>query len=106
MTYNDLITSHTIYLQTKTSSQNAYGNWTETYTTNTTGETCRLNPIKAEELIQLQGAYDNVKYKAYCDIDSTIDRGMRVVYNSETYKVSEVLTDSSSHHKTAFLSLL
>ena len=105
MTYDSLMI-HNIYLQSSTSSQNSFGEWINTYTTASTAEECRVNPVSAEELIKLPGAYDDVKYKVYCKSGSTIDRGMKAVYESNTYKVREVLIDSSHHHKKAYLALI
>lgn len=105
MTYDSLM-AHSIYLQSATSSQNSFGEWTNSYTSSTTATKCRVNPVSAKDIRSLPGLLDDVKYKVYCKSGSSIDRNMRAVYNSETYRVKEVLIDSSHHHRTAFLVLL
>jgi len=106
MTFEDLISSHTIYKSTHTSSQNDFGEMEHTYTDGTTPISCRINPLSNAERIDTTGIFDNVRYKAYMAADEDISRGDRVTYSSELYRVREVMIDSSSHHKTAFLELL
>jgi len=105
MTYDSLMI-HDLYLQTTSSSQNAYGEWEKSYTTATTAIKCRVNPISAEDIRALPGVYDDVKYKVYCKSGAAITRDSRAQYNSITYRVKEVLDDSSHHNKKALLVLL
>jgi len=103
MSYDSLTNEHTIYLTTATSSQNALGEWIKTYTTSTTPTKCRLSPLTAAERQDNTGLFDDVSYKCFCKITSTISRGMKVSDGTDDYRVKSVITDSNSHHKTALL---
>jgi len=104
MTFDSLMI-HNITKHSVVSSQNMLGEWTHTYTAGSTSIPCRINPLTAAEMTQLAGIYDDVKHKCYMKSSSTVTRGDRITYNDETYKVREVVIDSSSHHKTAYLVL-
>ena len=105
MTFESLLV-HSIYKSSHTSSQNSFGEWTHTYTDGTSAISCRVNPIINEKRLDNTGFFDDVKYKVYMDADESLVRGDRVTYSSEEYRVKDVRTDSSSHNKTAFLSLI
>ncbi|MBE3094892.1 MAG: hypothetical protein IMZ52_07650 [Actinobacteria bacterium] len=105
MTFSSLLV-HNSYIQTKYSSQNSLGEWLFTYSSSSTPFACRMSPLSAMERIDLTGRFDDVRYRCFCepDIDLTVDN--RLVYNSETYRVKEVITDSSYHHKVSYLTEL
>lgn len=105
MTFKSLLT-HSIYLRTRASSQNSWGEWTFTYTTATTATKCRLSPISASERLDSTGKYDNVKYKCFTEEDVSIDRDQEISDGTNSYRVKETITDSSSHHKTSLLILI
>jgi len=105
MTFEGLLI-HNIYKRTPSSSQNDLGEWTYSWTAGSTAIECRVNPISNEERLMMAGQFDDVKYKVYMDADETLSRGDQVTYSTEIYEVNEVLTDSSSHNKTAFLKLI
>ena len=96
---------HSITPQTKASSQNALGEWSYTYTDGT-DITCRCSPLTAAQTMNISGWYDDVKYNCFMDDSESVARGDRVEYGSDTYRVKEVILDSSSHHKTALLVLV
>jgi len=105
MSYDSLLI-HSVYLNSEASSQNDLGEWTVTYTQGTTAYDCRYSPIKAEEVTQLPGDYNDVRYKCFCKSSNTITRGMKVSDGNHDYRVKEVIIDSSGHHKTAYLVML
>jgi len=95
---------HKIYKQYAYSSQNDFGEWAYSYSTQTsTGITCRVSPLQGMEQIDTTGKFDGVKYKCFMDDAETINTGDRVVYGSDIYRVKEMSIDSNSHHKTALL---
>ena len=95
--YDDLMT-HTCYKQAVVSSQNAFGEWTESYTTGTTGIECRMSPLTAEEKIAESGRFDDVSYKGFFKSGASITLTDRIVYRSNTYKIKELTKDSEFHH--------
>lgn len=105
MSFDDLLI-HSLYIKTATSSQNSLGEWISTYTTSTTATSCRMNPLSAAEMVQMQGRYDDVRYKCYLTYSTSLNRGDRILYESEEYRVKDIHPDSSGHHKTAYLVLL
>lgn len=102
MTFDSLLNTH-INIQSKYSSQNSYGEWTYSYSGASTNTVCRLMPLTARERIDTTGLFDNVKYKCFCTSGTAIDRDNRITHAGETYRVREVIIDSSFHHKTALL---
>lgn len=102
MTYEELM-NNSIYLQTKTTSTNDLGEPIYTWTTSSTPVSCRLNTLSAMERIDTTGRYKDVKYKCYCLSSASISVDNRAVYGGESYRVKEVYSDSSFHHKTALL---
>jgi len=107
MSFNDLLI-HKIYKSIATSSQNDFGEWNITYTTGTSPITCRVSPwTMTEELILNRGqtvipvgVWDNVKYKCFMDVDEPIYAGDQIMYDSKIYRVKDVITNSTSHHKS------
>jgi hypothetical protein len=106
MSFDGLLV-HKIYKNTPYSSQNDFGEYSYSYSTQTaTGITCRVSPLQGMETIDTTGKYDNVRYKCFMDDSETINTGDRVVYGSDIYRVKELTKDSNSHHKTALLTQL
>jgi len=105
MTYEGLL-NDSIRFQTKASSQNDLGEWTYSWTTGSTGVICRMSPLSAMERLDQTGRYDDVSYKCFCESSAAIIRGDRAVWNSDTYRIKEVILDSSKHHKTGYLVIL
>jgi len=102
MAFTDLL-EHTIYLQTVTSSQNAFGEWTESYTTSTTGTSCRMSPLTGEEMTAATGRWDDVSYKGFFASGTSINLTDRLVYGSDTFRVKDRIIDSNFHHITTLL---
>ncbi len=101
---------HKIYKNVPYSSQNDFGEWAYSYSTQTaTGITCRVSPysvlyhLSDKESILTTGKYDDVKYKCFMDYSENINTGDRVVYGSDLYRVRETMIDSNTHHKTVLL---
>jgi len=105
MTYESLLV-HEIYKQTAYSSQNQLGEWEFSYSSSSTPISCRLVPLTASERIESAGKYDDVTYKCFVKYSTSISPGDRVTYNSEDYRVKEVIADSESHHKRLYLAKL
>lgn len=106
----DALLIHTIYKQYVYSSQNTFGEWAYSYSSQTgSGITCRMAPwtiyydTDRGEKIRLSGKYEDIRYKCFMDVDEDVEIGDRIVYGSETYRVKEVIIDSSGHHKSALL---
>lgn len=103
---------HKIYKNVPYSSQNDFGEWAYSYSTQTsTGITCRVSPYSITQLSDKEsiitiGKYDNVKYKCFMDHSENINTGDRVVYSSDIYRVKETMIDSNTHHKTVLLEQL
>lgn len=102
MTYEGLLV-HNMYLETKYSSQNSLGEWAATFSSATASTECRMSPLSAMERRDQTGRYDDVKYKCFCASSTNILKDQRLSWNSEQYRIKEVILDSSSHHKTAYL---
>ena len=103
MSFDGLLV-HKIYKNVPYSSQNDFGEYSYSYSTQTsTGITCRVSPLQGMEIIDTTGKFDNVRYKCFMDDKENIKTGDRIVYDSELYRVKELTIDSSSHHKTALL---
>lgn len=102
MTYESLMNSN-IYINTRASSQNAYNEWTYTYTASSTPTKCRIMPVTVAERIDAPGLYDNVSYICFALSSASITRDMQVTYRGNQYRVKEMEMDSSYHHKRALL---
>lgn len=105
MTFDSLLV-HSIYLSTLSTTTNDFGETLETYTDGTTAISCRVNPLSNAERTDNTGFFDDVRYKVYMDDAEAVVRGDRITYSSEVYRVKEVLTDSSTHHKTVYIALI
>ena len=93
-------------LQTYTSSQNALGEWLNTYTSATTSFDCRMQPITAMERMEMQGRYDDVRFICFTESSNKISVNNRVVYNGATYRVKESYIDEDFHHWESLLAEL
>jgi len=102
MSYDNLM-NNSIYLTTKTSSQNAYHEWIYTYTTSDTPTPCRMVPVRVADRIDNPGLFDDVIYTCFLKSSAAITRNSQITYHSENYKVKEMEMDSSFHHKKALL---
>ena len=102
MSYESLLNNE-IYLNTKASSQNAYHEWTYTYTTSSTPTICRMVPIRVADRVALPGIYDDVSYTCYTLSSASITRNSQVTYKGTQYKVKESEMDSQMHHKKSLL---
>ena len=103
MSYNDLLVN-SCYIQTAASSQNEWLDWTYTYTTATAAIKCRMTAVSEFERIDDTGRFDDIRYFGYFESDASISEGNRLVYDSKTFVIREVVNDSASHHKEALLS--
>jgi len=104
MTFESLLV-HKVSSQTKVSSQNALGEWSYSYTDNA-AITCRCSPVTASQTMLISGWYDDVKYNCFMDDSESVSRGDRLEYSGDTYRVKDIILDSSTHHKTALLVLI
>ena len=102
MTYESLMNAG-IYLTTKVSSQNAYREWTYTYTDVTSTTKARIVPITVSERLDRSGLYDDVNYTCYTLSSASITRNSQVKYGSKYYRVKSMEMDSSYHHKKSLL---
>jgi len=98
--------THTCTLQTKASSQNELGEWTETFTSTATPIACRMDPITAMERMEMTGRFDDVRYLCFTESSNRISVDNRVIYNGTTYRVKEAILDSQFHHWETILSEL
>ena len=105
MTFEGLLI-HKIYLKIPVSSQNDLGEWITSSTTSDTPISCRLSPLSASERSEMHGKMQDVRYKCFCLSDEDLEDGYRVIHDDKEYFVREVITDSSGHHKTAYLVML
>ena len=105
MSYEELLT-HTCYIQTKTSSQNDFGEWEYSYTTGTTPIDCRMTEVSAFDRVDPTGRFENLRYFAYFKSGASISENDRIIYGSETLLVREIVLDAEYHHKEALLSKL
>ena len=105
MTFESLLEDE-IYLQTTASSQNELGEWEYTYTTISTAINARMVPISDVDRRTIAGRWEDATLKAYVDYSVSVSPGDRIVYNSDTYLVDNVVWDSSKHHKTLILEIL
>ncbi len=105
MSFNSLM-SHRATLKIKASSQNALGEWSNTYTSATTSINCRMSPISAMERMELQGRFDDIRFKMFTESSNRVSVENQVMYNGKTYRVKEATIDSIYHHWEALLSEL
>ena len=105
MTFTSLLI-HSVYKQSKVSSQNDLGEWTYTYTTSTSPIICRISPVSNRRYRELQGYMDDVRYQCFMNYSESVSIGDKLVYSGTEYRVKEVILDSNSHHKTALLSVV
>lgn len=105
MSFEDLLT-HRCTLQTKASSQNELGEWTESYTSATSSIDCRMDPISAMERMEMQGRFDDVRFICFTESSNRITVDNRVVYNGIVYRVREAYLDSEFHHWESLLAEL
>jgi hypothetical protein len=94
---------HEIYLKTKYSSQNAFGEWEYSTSSATSTTKCRLRPLTAEELIQLSGRWEDVSYKGYFLSGANVNRGDEILHGTNSFRVKESYPDSSHHHVETLL---
>ena len=90
--------THKCTLQTKTSSQNALGEWLYTYTSASTPISCRMDPVSAMERMENTGRFDDVRFICFTESSNRVSVDNRVVYNAVTYRVKEAILDSTAHH--------
>lgn len=102
MSFSSLMT-HKVSLQTKASSQNILGEWTNTWTTGSP-ISCRMSPISAMERMELQGRYDDIRYRLFTESSNRVSVNNQVVYNGVVYRVRESILDSQYHHWSSLVS--
>lgn len=102
MSYEDLLT-HTCYLVTKASSQNYLGEWTYSWTDESSTTDCRMSPIAAEKRIEMSGRLDDVRYTGFFKSGASVTLDSRVKFEGKYYEVKERYYDSSRHHITCYL---
>ena len=102
MSYESLLI-HNCNLGTKSSSQNYLGEWSFSWTYSTAESSCRIIPLSAKSRLEIQGIFDDVKYKVYFP-SGTITKDNRLRFNSSNYRVREILHDSSYHHEYCYVS--
>ena len=124
MTFSNLLI-HILYRQIPYSSQNEFGEWTTTYSSQTNRPIhCRVSTWTIPEMMRLDrgaemmnfGEHFDVRYK--CFISGTLptsslrsyDRiqlsGNRYGFENHIFKVKDVVTDSSGFEKSALLAEL
>ena len=97
MSFSSLLV-HTVYIQSKTTSSDGWGETIETWTTSSTGTKCRMSPISDEVRMQSAGRFENVDYKCFMEYGTSVTTDNRLVWGSETFMIREVKTDSMNHH--------
>ena len=101
------ILNSTIYKNVAYSSQNSFGEWAFSYSTQTaTGIKCRVSEISAQERVLEPGRFIDTRYKAYMKASENVSTGDRFVYKNELYRVKEVKPDSSGHNQMVLLKWL
>jgi len=106
MSYEDLL-EHSVYIQTATSSQNAFGDWEYSYTSPAATTSCRFSPVTAEQIYLNPGKFDDVEYLCFLASGASVNMGDRLVANlsqdANTYLVKQLTRDSNYHHITLHL---
>lgn len=119
MTFKTLLI-HQCYKQRVYSSQNNFGEWQYSYSSQTSRPiTCRISPwtlsesmaMGRGESIILSGKYIDVRYKCFMSgslpVSSlSIGDRLKISGNINTYRVKDLIKDSTGFHKTAFLTEL
>ena len=90
---------------TKTISSNSIGEDIVTMTYNESGIKCRLVPITAEQLRELPGKFENIKYTGYFLSGQTLTTDNEIHYKGDVYRIRDVYTDSSGYVKKAILGI-
>jgi len=103
MSYEAML-NKTCTIQTKTKTQTTSGQITESFANTYTGVVTRYSPTlrpSVDRSLALDAKiYDGV---FYLKVSQTVESGNRIVFESETYEVQAVATDSQGHHKEAYV---
>lgn len=86
-------------------SSNSLGEDTTTMSYSESGIKCRLVPITAEQLREMPGEFENIRYTAYFLSSQTLTTNDEIHYNGNTYRVREVYDDSSGYVRKALLGM-
>lgn len=65
MTYDSLTNEHSVYIGTKTTTTNEFGESTETWSYSSTITKCRLSPISLSDRIEMGGRFEDIKYRGF-----------------------------------------
>ena len=95
----------TIYIETKTSTTNAWGEEIASFTSSSSA-IARVVPISDEMRITLQGEYKDVTHKAYLQSSTSLSYDDRILYNGDEFRIRSIITDSFNNHKTLLLERL
>jgi hypothetical protein len=70
---------------------------------NESGVKCKLDPVTAEQLRELPGKFENVRYTGYFLSSQTLTTDDEVHYDGDTFRVRDVYVDSQGYTKKALL---
>ena len=90
---------------TETISSNALGEDTITMTYSESGVKCKLDPVSADQQMQMPGKFENVRYTGYFLSSQTLTTDDEIHYGGDTYRVREVYVDSQGYTKKALLGI-
>lgn len=101
--YRSLLNS-TVARYTQSISSNAWDEDSESWNYEESGIRCRLQPISAVQRKELPGEFEDVKYNAYFLSTQTITTEDEIHFGDNSYRVREVMDDSSGYVRKALLS--
>jgi hypothetical protein len=106
MTHYESLLNSIVALYSSATSSNTMGQLSQTWVYHVSGVKCRLVPTAAEQLIELPGEFEDVKYTAYFMPSTTLSNDYRVKIsgNSNYYRIRNLYTDSESITQKSFLS--
>jgi len=103
--YYESLLNKTVARYTQTISSNALGEDVVTMTFDTSGIKCRLVPVSAEQLRELPGEFEDVKFNGYFLSSQAITTDDEIHYGGNTYRVREVYDDSSGYVRKTLLGI-
>jgi len=102
--YESLL-NRTVSRYTQSVSSNALGEDIVTMTYSVSGIKCRLVPITAEQLKELPGEFEDIKFTGYFLSSQTLTTDDELHYGGNIYRVREVYDDSGGYVRKALLGI-
>ena len=104
MTHYESLLDDTVALYSSNASSNSLGQTVETWGYFKSGMSCRICPITAEQLIELPGKFENVKYLVYFQPSTSLSYDWRLKISDDYYKITEFYVDTEQITQKCYIS--